>query len=406
MEPRPYLVSSITTVSSVEMVFLVFVVGVEQCDFPTSTVVDTERSKFDRYVKFHEFLRFEFDNTSHIQTDDVFNPHIAVLHHGMVRNMCSINDLAVPVLSSSHDVVGMLHVKISKLEISLDEFTCKPFPTNRPVWIGHRGAGANCFGAKIRENTIESFNHAMTFEGVSGIELDVSLSKDSELVVYHDMFHPVALNGRSTKFPISSLMLAEDICAQDPVPKLEDVLRRLEPVSAGIVIELKYPTNDAIRRNPDLGTFSRDELVQQVLQCLQQNAETVKDRWIVLSSFDPDVVWLLHEATNQTNILVVFNTWFGHEEDTDRETFGHFKDPRNVNQTDAFAMLTKFRLGVAFEADYVLQKGLHPGFTSLEKPLFSYGFANLSVLNLKQQKQISAFFIDDMSLINIYGYSS
>jgi glycerophosphoryl diester phosphodiesterase len=384
------------------MVFLVFIVEVEGCQFPTTVIADKERTKFDRYIKFHESVLFEFDEASHTQTDEVLTPHIAVLHPNLLKTMFSINDLVVPILSSSHEVVGTLHVKISKLEISLDKFTCRPFPTHRPVWIGHRGAGANSFGAKMRENTIESFNHAMTFEGVAGIELDVSLSKDSELVVYHDMFHPVSLNGRSTKLPISSLMLAEDIRVKFPVPTLEEVLRKLEPVSAGIVIELKYPTNDAIRNNPDLGTFSRDKLVHKVFQCLQENARYIEERWIVVSSFDPDIVWLLHEATKHTNILVVFNTWFGHEHDTDRETFGHFKDPRNVSQTDAIAMLTKFGLGVAFEADHVLQKELHPGFTTLKKPLFSYGLANTRIDHIKHQKVINAFFIDNMGIINIY----
>jgi glycerophosphoryl diester phosphodiesterase len=197
-------------------------------------------------------------------------------------------------------------------------------------------------------------------------------------------------------------MLAEDIRVKFPVPTLEEVLRKLEPVSAGIVIELKYPTNDAIRNNPDLGTFSRDKLVHKVFQCLQENARYIEERWIVVSSFDPDIVWLLHEATKHTNILVVFNTWFGHEHDTDRETFGHFKDPRNVSQTDAIAMLTKFGLGVAFEADHVLQKELHPGFTTLKKPLFSYGLANTRIDHIKHQKVINAFFIDNMGIINIY----
>jgi glycerophosphoryl diester phosphodiesterase len=53
-------------------------------------------------------------------------------------------------------------------------------PTDRPLVFGHRG------GSRLApENTIAAFDRAVA-EGVDGLELDVRLSKDGEVVVCHD----------------------------------------------------------------------------------------------------------------------------------------------------------------------------------------------------------------------------
>jgi glycerophosphoryl diester phosphodiesterase len=53
-------------------------------------------------------------------------------------------------------------------------------PTDRPLVFGHRG------GSRLApENTIAAFERAVA-EGVDGLELDVRLSKDGEVMVCHD----------------------------------------------------------------------------------------------------------------------------------------------------------------------------------------------------------------------------
>ena len=53
-------------------------------------------------------------------------------------------------------------------------------PTDRPLVFGHRG------GSRLApENTLAAFDRAVA-EGVDGIELDVRLSRDGEVVVCHD----------------------------------------------------------------------------------------------------------------------------------------------------------------------------------------------------------------------------
>lgn len=53
-------------------------------------------------------------------------------------------------------------------------------PTDRPLVFGHRG------GSRLApENTLAAFDRAVA-EGVHGLELDVRLSRDGEVMVCHD----------------------------------------------------------------------------------------------------------------------------------------------------------------------------------------------------------------------------
>lgn len=54
-------------------------------------------------------------------------------------------------------------------------------PVKKPKVWAHRGC---CM--KYPENTLEAFYHAAELDGITGIELDIQLTKDNELVVIHD----------------------------------------------------------------------------------------------------------------------------------------------------------------------------------------------------------------------------
>ncbi len=78
---------------------------------------------------------------------------------------------------------------------------CQPYYNpNHPLLIGHRGSPT-----KITENTIFSFQKALE-QGADGIELDVRLSKDKQIVVFHDK-DLKRLSNRSDL--VESLSLAE-----------------------------------------------------------------------------------------------------------------------------------------------------------------------------------------------------
>ena len=95
--------------------------------------------------------------------------------------------------------------------------------------IGHRGAPS-----LAPENTIKSFQIALD-NNVDGIELDVQLTKDNQLVVMHDL-HTYKLN---KKYNLINNYTFQEIQKMNPtVSKLEKVLKIMPP-SIEIHIEIK-----------------------------------------------------------------------------------------------------------------------------------------------------------------------
>ena len=266
-----------------------------------------------------------------------------------------------------------------------------------PIFIGHRGSGANSYGSMYPENTIKSFNHAMQQRGVVGIELDVSLTADRKLVVFHDLENGCGI-------PLCELTY-NDLCTEGSEtnpPLLEEVLRSLQPSTAGMVIELKYVSNSYAKRHPEFSKFTRQELVETVLDCLESNWEFMQSRWLILSSFDPDICLYLRTALSRTNFFVVHNLWLGHEADDEDNTVD-FNDIRNHSWNASLAFSRG--QGLALEAGYALSETFESNrrsFPPHDTLLLTYGRANLQTDNIRTQIQrgVNAFFIDDMKLAN------
>ena len=53
------------------------------------------------------------------------------------------------------------------------------YPDNRPFVFGHRGSPTD-----ITENTLASFEKAID-EGVDGLEFDIRLTKDKQIVIFY-----------------------------------------------------------------------------------------------------------------------------------------------------------------------------------------------------------------------------
>ena len=95
--------------------------------------------------------------------------------------------------------------------------------------IGHRGAPS-----LAPENTIESFQIALD-QNVDGIELDVQLTKDQELVVMHDL-HTLSLNGKYDL--ICNYTLHQIQKMNSKISNLENVLKIIPP-NIELHIEIK-----------------------------------------------------------------------------------------------------------------------------------------------------------------------
>ena len=129
-------------------------------------------------------------------------------------------------------------------------------PTDRPLWLGHRGARAV---KSIPENTIASFHRALA-DGCDGFEFDVRVTADGEAVICHDP--------KSGKVEIAQ-------AKADQLPRLA----RLEEVlsaygeRAFLDIELKVPGVEKIglgllRKHPPRRGIVVSSFLPEVLESL------------------------------------------------------------------------------------------------------------------------------------------
>ncbi len=139
---------------------------------------------------------------------------------------------------------------------------------------GHRGSGANYLVARARENTAESCLLALA-HGADSVEVDVQLSSDGELVVYHD--------ARTS----DGLRVTEQLYRQLSAHGIEhvaDLMAQLPRVNGtrpvGVNLELKtgHDSNES-------------ELDRRVIDAVVAELPVLTSRNpVFLSSFDPAIV--------------------------------------------------------------------------------------------------------------------
>jgi len=111
----------------------------------------------------------------------------------------------------------------------------------KPLIIAHRGASAYA-----PENTLSAFKKAIEL-GTDGIELDVHLSKDGEVVVIHDFTVDRTSNGtgRVSQMPLKELKALDfgswflDKYRNERIPLLREVLELLQGWDGLLNIEIK-----------------------------------------------------------------------------------------------------------------------------------------------------------------------
>lgn len=127
---------------------------------------------------------------------------------------------------------------------------------------GHRGASAHAV-----ENTLEAFRRARA-DGADGIELDVRLDGDGEVVVFHDETLR-RLAGRTER--VSSISLRDvRLLGGEEIPTLDAVLEEMRGLRVNV--EIKAP-----RALPPVG------LVPAVLRVLARHGGVE----VIVSSFNP-----------------------------------------------------------------------------------------------------------------------
>ncbi|MCM8900782.1 glycerophosphodiester phosphodiesterase [Caldicoprobacter algeriensis] len=121
----------------------------------------------------------------------------------------------------------------------------------KPLIIAHRGASAYA-----PENTLAAFKKAINL-GADGIELDVHLSKDGEVVVIHDRTIDRTSNGKGQVAEMSLKELKaldfgswfSDEYQKESIPLLREVLELLKDWNGLLNIELKQ---NGLERYPQI----------------------------------------------------------------------------------------------------------------------------------------------------------
>lgn len=280
-------------------------------------------------------LHFEVTSTQTTSRSVVLISQLDSSHHGVV---------SAPLMDSSFMVIGEItfryvlvspfsHPRIAHSTLPLARMEMPKAPSSSTLLIGHRGTGAE--GARelvegkrrshIRENTVLSFSTAGA-HGAQLVEFDVHLTSDLVPVIYHDFSTHI----RDNSIPIHSLSYGkfiemgkravvkttslEDLKQytsplgpiHDDFPTLREVLQKV-PINTGFNVEIKYPIDDEVQRY-DVHPVNRNTYLDCILWEIYEHA---KDRFIVFSSFDPDICSML--MAKQPHYPVFFLTQLGTE---------------------------------------------------------------------------------------------
>ena len=167
------------------------------------------------------------------------------------------------------------------------------------IWA-HRGCSM-----AYPENTLSAFQAAAEIEGITGIELDVQLTKDCEIVVIHDETVDRTTNGtgKVCDFLLEELKTLE-IEGKDGeiehIPTMEEVFALLKPYceEKGLLINIELK-NSIIRY---------EGMEQQLLDMVSKYG---LEKYIVYSSFLPESMKLMKELDSsvQTGILGMDTDW-------------------------------------------------------------------------------------------------
>ena len=169
------------------------------------------------------------------------------------------------------------------------------YPDERPLVFGHRGSPTH-----ITENTLASFEKAIN-QGVDGLEFDVRLTKDKQIVIFHDsdLQRLAGVNKKISELTYKQLQ--EIQLEQDQtIPRLDDFVPLLDKIKA-VNIEIKSD-----------GAFKGFGVVKPLINFLDKNTSDGK---CIVSSFNPLILLRLKLKRSKTilgylyNRSMIFHPW-------------------------------------------------------------------------------------------------
>lgn len=140
------------------------------------------------------------------------------------------------------------------------------------IWA-HRGCSQ-----RYPENTLLAFEKACEIKGLTGIELDVQLTRDGEMVVIHDERVDRTTEGIGfvrdyTLKELKRLHIYADVNPSQQIPTIEEVLVLLEPkINAGLRLNIELKNS----------IYSYDGMEQKIIELIHDRG---LQEGIIYSSF-------------------------------------------------------------------------------------------------------------------------
>ena len=156
------------------------------------------------------------------------------------------------------------------------------------IWA-HRGCSQ-----LYPENTITAFEHAMKIPGLTGIELDIQLTKDGELVVIHDERVDRTTDGFGyvrdyTLKELSWLHIHTGFEKAEHIPTMKEVFELLKPMLKENGLLLNIELKNSVYPYPGM----EEKIVDMVHEFGVQDAVIYSsffaDSLVTLHGLDPDV---------------------------------------------------------------------------------------------------------------------
>jgi len=245
---------------------------------------------------------------------------------------------------------------------------------NNFFYYGHRGA------PKLApENTLLSFQEAINND-MNGIELDVQLSKDNKLIIYHDEY--IDYNG--SKIKISNLSLDKiqlidvksnfhDISFQK-IPELSEVLDILPPHMI-LNIEIKsYKTN-----------FFSNGIEKELLKTI---IGKINFQQLIISSFNPFIIKRIKKINKELSTALIWSSksywWLSIAMIPNYKVFSSYCKPDvfHVNIND-------------------VNKKVVNWFKKRNIPLYAYTVNTKLDIDKAKKYQLNGIFTDDPSIKNV-----
>ena len=157
------------------------------------------------------------------------------------------------------------------------------------IIIAHRGESHNA-----PENTLAAINLAWE-KGAKAVEIDIQLTKDNEIVVFHDK-DTARLSGKKLKISKSTLQELKllnigchkgDIWKNERIPTLKDVLKTV-PENAKLIIEIK---SDESILDKLKDVLVQSELKDAQLEIIDFNIKTLAKAKTLMPNYK--MLWLL-----------------------------------------------------------------------------------------------------------------